>query len=84
MRRILSGFLALAMVLGAQPLLLAAVSAQQNLGEIAGTAVVEGKPLNNITVRLRNVDSEIPNVKIKVQSEEAAAQEALEPEASTA
>jgi hypothetical protein len=57
MRRVLSAFLALAMVLGAQPLLLAAVRGQQNLGEIAGTAVVEGKPLNNITVRLRNVDN---------------------------
>src|SRR5439155_6571228 len=39
-----------------QPLLLAAVR-QQNLGEVAGKAVVEGKPLNNITVRLRNVDN---------------------------
>ena len=57
MRRILSAVLALAMVLGTQPLMLAAVRTQQNLGEIAGTAVVEGKPLNNITVRLRNVDS---------------------------
>jgi len=34
--------------------------------------------------RLRNVDSEVPNVKIRVQSEEAAAQEALEAEATTA
>jgi hypothetical protein len=57
MRRVLSAVLALALVLGAQPLLLAAVRGQQNLGEIAGTAVVEGKPLNNITVRLRNVDN---------------------------
>jgi hypothetical protein len=57
MRRILSAFLALAMAIGAQPLLMAAVRTQQNLGEVAGTAVVEGKPLNNITVRLRNVDN---------------------------
>ena len=57
MRRIFSAVVALAMVLGTQPLMLAAVRTQQNLGEVAGTAVVEGKPLNNITVRLRNVDN---------------------------
>jgi hypothetical protein len=44
------------MLLASQPLLMAA-GARQNLGEIAGTAVVEGKPLSKITVRLRNVDS---------------------------
>jgi hypothetical protein len=31
--------------------------AQQNRGLVGGTAVVEGKPLNNITVRIRNVDN---------------------------
>src|SRR5258708_9048790 len=56
MKRALSGLLALATVLAFQPLPLAAVR-QQNLGEISGTAVIEGKPLASITVRLRNVDT---------------------------
>src|SRR5260370_42387525 len=56
MKRALSGLLALATVLAFQPLPLAAVR-QQNLGEIAGTAVIEGEPLAAITVRLRNVDT---------------------------
>src|SRR5688572_32449125 len=55
-RRVVSAVLAVAIVLSARPLLVAVVSSQ-TLGEIAGTAVVEGKPLNNITVRLRNVDN---------------------------
>jgi hypothetical protein len=38
-----------------QPIPITALA--QNTGEIAGTAVVEGKPLAKITVRLRNVDS---------------------------
>jgi hypothetical protein len=54
-KRSVSALLAVAMVLAGQPLLFAARA--QNTGEIAGTAVVEGKPLNNITVRLRNVDN---------------------------
>jgi hypothetical protein len=54
-KRSVSALLAVALVLASQPLLFAA-RAQTN-GEIAGTAVVEGKPLNNITVRLRNVDN---------------------------
>jgi hypothetical protein len=54
LKRGVSAFLAVAMVLASQPLLFAA---RQNTGEIAGTAVVEGKPLPSITVRLRNVDT---------------------------
>jgi uncharacterized surface anchored protein len=57
MRRVFSTVLALVLLLGSQHLLMAAGAKQQNIGEIAGTAVVEGKPLNNITVRLRNVDN---------------------------
>src|SRR5215212_1757986 len=57
MQRALAAILTLAPLFAFQPLTFAAVRSQQNLGEIAGTAVVEGKPLNNITVRLRNVDS---------------------------
>ena len=56
MKRTLSALLALAMVLALPLRPMAAVRAQ-NTGEIAGTAVVEGKPLPSITVRLRNVDN---------------------------
>ena len=38
-----------------QPLPITALA--QNTGEIAGTAVVEGKPLPGVTVRLRNIDN---------------------------
>src|SRR5687767_7910672 len=55
MKRALSLILALAMFLVYEPLPIAA--AAQNTGEISGTAVVEGRPLPNITVRLRNVDN---------------------------
>lgn len=55
MKRAVSTVLAL-LVFASAPLLTAA-RAQQNIGEIAGTAVVEGRPLAKITVRLRNVDS---------------------------
>lgn len=54
MKRVISAAVAVLMVLASQPLV--AARAQQNMGEIAGTAVVEGKPLSKITVRLRNVD----------------------------
>jgi hypothetical protein len=56
MKRAVSSVLAILVFLASAPLMTAA-RAQQSLGEIAGTAVVEGKPLANITVRLRNVDS---------------------------
>jgi hypothetical protein len=55
MKRVLSALLALAMLVAYQPIPLTALA--QNTGEIAGTAVVEGKPLPKVTVRLRNVDS---------------------------
>jgi len=42
------------MVMTCQPLLFAA---RQNNGSIAGTAVVEGKPLSSISVRLRSLDT---------------------------
>ena len=58
MRRAISIVVAILMFLASQPLM--AARAQLNTGEIAGTAVVEGKPLSNITVRLRNVDSGRP------------------------
>ena len=55
MKRVLSALIALVMFVAYQPLPITALA--QNNGEIAGTAVVEGKPLAKITVRLRNVDS---------------------------
>jgi hypothetical protein len=51
---------------------------------VVGLALILASAVALSLPRLRNVDSEIPNVKIRLQSEEAAAQEALEPEASTA
>ena len=55
MKRALSLLAVFAVLLSAQPLTLAAI--EQNTGEVAGTAIVEGKPLPNIRVRLRNVDT---------------------------
>lgn len=55
MKRAFSALLALAMFAAYQPIPITAVA--QNTGEIAGTAVVEGKPLAKVTVRLRNVDN---------------------------
>lgn len=65
MKRTLATFLTLSTFLASQPLSVNALplgarpaaARAQNLGEIAGTAVVESKPLGMITVRLRNVDN---------------------------
>jgi hypothetical protein len=55
MKRLLSVFLAFAMLLACQPVPLFATA--QNTGEIAGTAMAAGKALSNMAVRLRNTDS---------------------------
>jgi Carboxypeptidase regulatory-like domain len=55
MKRALSAVLALATFLAYQPLPITA--AVQNTGEISGTAVVEGKPLQGVTIRVRNIDN---------------------------
>ena len=55
MKRALSALVALAMFVAYQPIPITALA--QNTGEISGTAVVEGKPLSKVTVRLRNVDN---------------------------
>lgn len=55
MKRCVAAFLAFVMVAAFQPLAVAGLV--QNNGEISGTAVVEGKPLAKVTVRLRNVDT---------------------------
>src|SRR6266542_3243868 len=56
LKRISALLTVVAVFLAYQPLLLAGARAQ-TAGEISGTAVVEGKPLASITVRLRNVDN---------------------------
>jgi hypothetical protein len=55
MRKLIAFALVLALGLAAAPINLAARG--QNRGQISGTATVEGKPLANVTVRLRNVDT---------------------------
>lgn len=59
MKKLLASVVCAALVITMAPINLIAAGRvfQQNLGEIAGTAVVEGSPLNNVTVRLRNVDN---------------------------
>lgn len=54
MKRAVATLMALAMVLIYQPLPL---FAQANMGQISGTSVVDGAPLPNTSVRLRNVDT---------------------------
>lgn len=54
MKRLITLFVALAVLVAFSAPLLARA---QNIGEIAGTAVVEGRPIVGITVRLRNVDN---------------------------
>ena len=55
MNRAISVLLAFALLLAYQPLPITALA--QNTGEISGTAVVEGKPLPGVTIRLRNIDN---------------------------
>ena len=69
MKRALSLLVVLAVLLSAQPLSIAALA--QNTGEVAGTAIVEGKPIPNIRVRLRNVDTNqiVANQRTNAQGE---------------
>ena len=53
MKRLLASVLCAALALTMSPISLVALQA----GQIAGTAMVDGKPLANVTVRLRNVDT---------------------------
>ena len=61
MKKLLASALCVALALTTQPvsLVAAALKAQQpaNVGEVSGHAMVDGKPLANVTVRLRNVDT---------------------------
>jgi hypothetical protein len=55
MKKLVASVLCLALIAAVAPFSLIALA--QNTGEISGTAVVEGQPLPNVTVRLRNVDN---------------------------
>jgi hypothetical protein len=54
MKRLVSVLVIFAVLVGSTQFTLMAA---QSSGEISGTAVVEGKPLANVTVRLRSVDN---------------------------
>ena len=56
MKKVVAAVLALALTVALAPINLIAAARFQT-GSIAGTATVEGKPLANVTVRLRNVDT---------------------------
>jgi hypothetical protein len=55
MKKLFASILCLALVFGWTPIEITAAGRQT--GQIAGTAVVEGNPLANVSVRLRNVDT---------------------------
>jgi Carboxypeptidase regulatory-like domain len=58
MKKLIASTLVLALAIAAAPInLIAAGKLAQNTGQIAGNAVIEGKPMGNVTVRLRNVDT---------------------------
>ena len=58
MKKLIASVLVLALAIAATPInLIAAGKLAQNTGQIAGNAVIEGKPMGNVTVRLRNVDT---------------------------
>jgi hypothetical protein len=56
MKKFFASALCLVLALGFAPTLTAAGKAQQT-GQISGTAVVEGKPLPQVSVRVRNMDT---------------------------
>jgi hypothetical protein len=56
MKKLIASALVFALAIAAAPVNLIA-AARFQAGTIAGTATVDGKPLANVTVRLRNVDT---------------------------
>jgi hypothetical protein len=60
MKKLVASILCLALVALAAPinLIAAAKAAQGGKGQISGVATLEGKPIPNVTVRLRNVDTD--------------------------
>ena len=61
MKKYVASLMCVALVISTQPLSLVAlaIKLQQpaNIGQVSGRAVVDGKPLGNVTVRLRNIDT---------------------------
>jgi hypothetical protein len=57
MKKLLASVLCAALALSAVPVSLIAAAKARQFGSISGTATVDGKPLANVTVRLRNVDT---------------------------
>src|SRR5262245_8298027 len=57
MKKLVASILALALTVALAPINLIAAARFQTNGVISGIANVEGKPLANVTVRLRNVDN---------------------------
>ncbi len=58
MKKLIASVLVLALAIAAAPIhLIAAGKLGQNTGQISGNAVIEGKPMGNVTVRLRNIDT---------------------------
>jgi hypothetical protein len=56
MKKLIASALVLALVVTAAPINLIAAGRIQT-GQIAGSAMVDGKPLGNVVVRLRNIDN---------------------------
>src|SRR5262245_23644299 len=57
MKKLVASVLVLALTLIASPINLIAAARMFQAGSIAGVATVDGKPLANVTVRLRNVNT---------------------------
>jgi len=59
MKKLIASTLVLALAIAAAPinLIAAARAVQASNGQISGVATLEGKPIPNVTVRLRNVDT---------------------------
>ena len=57
MKKLFASVLCVALAVSMSPINLIAAGRAFQTGQISGTAVLEGKPIPNTTVRLRNVDS---------------------------
>jgi hypothetical protein len=57
MKKLIASALVLALAVVAAPINLVAAAKKFQNGQISGTATLEGKPIPNTTVRLRNIDT---------------------------
>ncbi|MBY0495994.1 MAG: hypothetical protein K2Y23_17435 [Cyanobacteria bacterium] len=57
MKKLVASALVVALAIAAAPINLIAAARFQAAGQISGVATVDGKPLANVAVRLRNVDT---------------------------